>query len=230
MKIDATTPEEELERLYTAVTQREMLRGTPLNLGPFLRYTLLFLLFPGMLLGFWAGLLITMIFCSGLMVCLAMGHREFAVAAAQWWLVCGFCIVLWITWSTVNAARKTMKERRTPREAKTREEERFAQAEHEPLNWKRCTGMPLWETQMRLQTHAAGIAALMVELKDGEKGKLLTPERRGTCCVFTETQAGQMRCLLLYKLEAGVHELRLLFAGERPPRNSFVHTLRLPRG
>ena len=63
MKIDTNTTQAELSRLYKAIVRQEFLKGTPLNLKFFLRYTIMFLLFPAMMLGFWVGLIITAIFC-----------------------------------------------------------------------------------------------------------------------------------------------------------------------
>lgn len=66
MTITTTTPQAELKQLSDAAIKREFLKGTPLNLGKFLRYVLLYLLFPGMVFGFAAGIVLTAVFCLAL--------------------------------------------------------------------------------------------------------------------------------------------------------------------
>ena len=66
MKLDHTTTQAELRKLYAVIVRKEFLKGTPLNIKPFLRYTLLFLLFPAMIFGFWVGFGITAVFCVAL--------------------------------------------------------------------------------------------------------------------------------------------------------------------
>ena len=55
MKIDAHTTQEQLLKLSEQVLRRDLLQSTPLNLRFFLRYLILFLLFPGMVFGFKVG-------------------------------------------------------------------------------------------------------------------------------------------------------------------------------
>jgi hypothetical protein len=56
MEINKNTSQADMQRLYAAVVKREFLKGTPLNIKAFLRYAILFLLFPGMIFGFYVGL------------------------------------------------------------------------------------------------------------------------------------------------------------------------------
>ena len=229
MKIDATTSQEQLEQLYSVTTQREMLCSTPLNLPQFLRYAILFLLFPGMVLGYWLGLGITLVFCLTLTVMLATGPQELAVGAIVGWFSCGAAVVLWVTVLTVRAAWRTRRQRRTARKAGTAECVRPSREGHETLRWRRCGEIPLWEAELEVRVAAGGIAAVMVELQGCGKGRLLTPEKVGVCCVHTEVQEDALRSLLLYRLQAGSHKLKLLYSSRKSlPKKSVAHLLCLP--
>lgn len=70
VKIDARTSQAELNLLVERGLRRDFLKCTPLNLKQFIPFTLLFLLFPGMVLGWRIGGLLTALFAAFLTGCL----------------------------------------------------------------------------------------------------------------------------------------------------------------
>ena len=89
MKLDNNTTQAELKKLYGLIVRKEFLKGTPLNLKPFLRYTILFLLLPAMILGYWVGYAITGAFCVFLIAMLALDYVTVALVATLSWFALG---------------------------------------------------------------------------------------------------------------------------------------------
>ena len=89
VKIDAHTTQEQLLKLSEQVLRRDLLQSTPLNLRFFLRYLILFLLFPGMVFGFKWGLAVTLGFCALLVGILFWGSEAASALAIYSWLGCG---------------------------------------------------------------------------------------------------------------------------------------------
>lgn len=214
MQITEHTPQAELERLYTAVTQREMLRSTPLNLRMFLRYALLFILFPGMVGGFRVGLGLTLVFCALLSGLVIGGMQEWSLLAVKAWLTAGVCILLWVSCGTVRSALALRRTRRTPRPADAAYTPAAGAPTEQKLRWRRAEGGAVWEAELEYSQQQAGICALLLQVQSAKRGRLLTPERRGVCMVQSAAQSGDMQSLLLYKLEPGCHRLRWIFAPE----------------
>lgn len=232
MQISEHTSQAELERLYTAVVRRELLQGTPLNLRMFLRYAVLFVLFPGMVGGFRVGVGLTLIFCLVLGGLLLGDMQSWAVSAVRVWLTAGGCVLVWVIWGTVRSALALWRTRRIPRPADTPLPAAVSPmpAAHR-LRWHRSQDTGSWEAELELPTPSAGICALMLQIEGAGRGRLLTPERRGVCMVQSTAQGSDLQSLLLYRLLPGTHRLRWLFVpAERmstPPRGE-VTLLTLP--
>lgn len=228
MQLNEHTTQAELARLYTAVTRRELLRSTPLNVGMFLRYAVLFVLFPGMVGGFRVGLGATLACCALLVGLLLGGQNEWAVLAVRVWLSAGVCVLAWVSCGTVRAALALYRLRgcNLPAEGAYG----AAAPAVQKLRWHR--EHEVWAAEMECGAPATGICALMLQVEGAGKGRLLTPERRGVCMVQSAAKDDLLQTLLLYRLEQGSHRLRWVFVpSERcstPPKGS-VSVLVSPR-
>lgn len=118
MTITTTTPQAELKQLSDAAIKREFLKGTPLNLGKFLRYVLLYLLFPGMVFGFAAGIVLTAVFCLALTGILIWGDESDASVAIYSWLAAGLVVVVLVNIVVIRAGWRESKQRAAYRPAK----------------------------------------------------------------------------------------------------------------
>lgn len=211
MKIDSHTPQAALGQLYCAVTRREMLRSTPLNVRLLLRYALLFILFPGMAAGFWVGLGATLAFCAVLMGLLAANEVACAAKAAQIWLVGGLCVFVWVSSGAVRAALRLRRIRETPRPSEAPQASTPAAPEcgvERKLRWHKSEDGSGWVAEVHWQVQQGGIYAALLRVQAMGRSRLLTLGRQGACTVYTSEQGDALQSLLLYKLEAGAHTLR----------------------
>lgn len=213
MKIDRNTSQAELNQLYAAVVRREFLRNTPLNIKTFLRYALLFALFPGMRLGYRWGMLITAAFSLLLMVLLLCGLEQWASWGVLGWVLVGSIVFVSVSVQVVRAAAHT---RRTRLE--------FLPAEEGlpmgrigpqllPLTWKRDKQAELrHNASVVLEIPKDGIYAFILNMDKGQRdSRIVTHGRRGTCVVYAHGggKSGEpFQALMLYRLTAGRHELR----------------------
>lgn len=206
MELSSHTTQPELGALYRLVTRREMLRSTPLNLGMFLRYAVLFVLFPGMVGGFRVGLGLTLVFCVALAGLLFSGHQPWAIEALRVWLTAGVCVLAWVSWGTTRAAIACCRKRNTPRPADS------AAASPTPkentLHWHAEPDSRQWAAELVHYAPAAGIYALALHVQGAERCRLLTPEQRGVCMMQSSAQGSNLQTLLLYRMDKGQHKLR----------------------
>ena len=213
MKLDSQTPHAELERLFMRLTLAEFLRNTPINLRLFARYAVLFVLFPSMVLGFRAGLGIMLAFCAGMLAVMLAGQDEWAYAAVKLWLLAGVVVYIGVVIRTTLSAARRMRESRSPRPA-----ERPLTTSSSPTP---CGVLPMpWQkerdgfaAQMTLCADQAGVYALMIELQDCGRGRLMAEGTRGLCCPRRSGRGNHLELLALLRLEAGEHILRWRFAG-----------------
>ena len=212
MQIDSQTPQDALERLYGFATRREMLQASPLNFKLFLRYALLFILFPGMVGGFWVGLGATLVFCVALLWLLGSEQAAYAELGVQVWLVCGVCAFVWVCVGSIRSALALRRLRNTPRVAEQESAPAAkapACAEEQALRWRKSEEGDSWSAELVWQVPEPGIYAVLLTVRGMGRRRLLTLGRQGVCTVHTAyTAEGDVRALLLYKLEPGRHTLR----------------------
>ncbi|MBR4310155.1 MAG: hypothetical protein IKT79_03915 [Akkermansia sp.] len=136
MKLDNTTTQAELQTLYNTIVRKEFLKGTPLNIKAFLRYTLLFMLFPAMIFGFWVGFGVTAAFCVVLITLLAFNYVTVALVAALSWFSLGLLPVSYITMQTYRKASRTRKLRMLVREPLGANPAKACVPLNMPLKWQ----------------------------------------------------------------------------------------------
>lgn len=228
MQIDAHTSQESLQKLYTAVTRREWLMNSPLNIKLLLRYALLFVLFPGMLFGFWVGMGVTLAFCVALTALLSLGRAGEATLAVQVWLLCGVGIFLWVLVGAMRSAYAVRRKRETPRpaDAPLPPHTDLPPAECK-LRWHKSGDE--WVAELPWTAPTGGIYALLLTVHDMGRRRLLTPGRQGVCSVHTSGGGETLQTLLLYKLESGQHTLRWALTPRegRPPSADLIWLNRL---
>lgn len=235
MQINSETPQAALERLYRAVTRRELLKESPLNLRWALRFALLFLLFPGMVCGFWAGLGLTLVFCVGLLCLLGMNHTPEAVLAAQLWLGAGGCV--FVGWCALSwrAGQRKRRLRETPRPAEPGPEPPTTPcAEPQALRWRKqvnADGTRLWVAQLKVCAAQPGIHAFFISARGMARQQFLTLGQQGVCTVHSAMSGDKLQALLLYKLTAGVHTLRWsIYPATGSPPTAEATLLSAPQG
>ena len=226
MKIDATTTQEQLLKLSEQVLLRDLLQSTPLNLKFFLRYLILFLLFPGMVFGFKAGLGITLCFCAALVGVLFWGSEAASALAIYSWLGCGLLVLLFVTIGVVRKAWQERALRRQYRAATPGLHHALRQPQKHALRWRKSNTEGFLATHLVLNAPQRGIYAMLVTLKDYQGGQLITQGRQGTAVVHAGGGKGQdFHALVLYRLEPGLHELVWAISGDAAPQITEVSQL-----
>ena len=213
MKLSADTTQAELEQLYRAASRREMLRSTPLNINMFLRYALLFILFPGMVGGFRVGLGLTLLFCALLGGLLLGDMQDTALLAVRVWLSAGALILLWVSWKTTRAAQALYRLRNERRPAEGGKAP--APQETPSLLWRRSDDRAAWEAEWLCRAEKPGLYALLLRVQGAGKSRILTSGRRGVCVVQSVAQGDELQTLLLYRLEKGCHRLHFYLTPAR---------------
>ncbi len=208
MKIDAHTTQEQLLKLSEQVLRRDLLQSSPLNLRFFLRYLILFLLFPGMVFGFKAGMGITLAFCAALVGILFWGSEAASALAIYSWLSVGLLVLFLVTMGVVRKAWREREVRRQYRPATPGLHHAQCNPQQHPLRWHKSNTEGYLSTRLVLQVPQRGIYAVLLTLKQYGGTQLITQGKQGTALVYAGGGKGQdFNALALYRLEPGSHEL-----------------------
>lgn len=223
MKLDECTSQEALGKLYEAVLRVEYRRSTPLNIRQFLGFTVMFLLFPAMVLGFWPGMIATGVFCVLLFGSVFMDCTDWSVIMTVVWLLMGVSALIYITSGVMKHGSLIRSKRRTMRTAEPGNATGVLMPKHHPLNWhKNGKDAPIWKASISLEAPADGIYAFLVEFPYYTGARFGTDGINGCCTVQTAgTKGGPFQALLFYKLAKGRHNLEWRLAvteGEEKPK------------
>ena len=206
MTIDTETTQAELLKLSEAVIKREFLKSTPLNLGKFLRYVVLYLLFPGMVFGFATGMGITILFCLVLVGILLWGDATHAHVAIYSWLAAGISICCLVNFVVMRAGWRECKRRGAFRPAAEGLKHPLTAPEHYAPHWHTKDDFHIAE--MVLEAPARGVYAMLVSISGYDGRQLITGGKTGTCTVQAGGKPGEdFHALVLYRLEKGRHLL-----------------------
>lgn len=206
MTITQDTPQAQLMQLSDAVIKREFLKSTPLNLGKFLRYVLLYLLFPGMVFGFAAGIVLTAAFCVALGGILVWGDASDASVAIYSWLAAGIVIAVLVNIIVIRAGWRECRRRAAFRPACPGLKHAVAAPENHAPRWHEKDGFHIAE--MTLHAPERGVYAIFVTIQEYDGRQLITGGKTGTCTVQAEGKPGEtFHALVLYRLEQGLHGL-----------------------
>ena len=219
MKINQNTPQADLQRLYETVVMREFLKGTPLNLRAFLRYAVLFILFPGMIFGFYVGLAVTAAFCGILLTLVLTDNMQWGMTATLSWLALGLIPTVFVTIDTWRRAARTRALRLLERVPLPGTNIAKA-ATQQQLKWrpKKSNGNTIRIADATVEVKEDGIYAFLLCIKNYSGARLITDGPIGMCLVQSEGKKGEdLQALLLYRLKSGVHEIQWsLHADEAP--------------
>lgn len=206
MTITKDTPQAELLQLSDTVIKREFLKSTPLNLGKFLRYVLLYLLFPGMVFGFASGMVLTIVFCLALGGILLWGDEADASVAIYSWFAAGLVVVVLVNIIVIRAGWTECKRRAAFRPAKAGLKHPLASPANYAPRWHEKDGFHI--ASIVLNAPKRGIYAIFITIPDYDGRRLITGGKVGTCTVQAEGKPGEtFQALVLYRLEQGHHEL-----------------------
>lgn len=215
VKIDATTGQEELQRVYELTLRREFLKCTPLNLRVFLRYAVLFLLFPGMLFGFRAGILVTIAFCGVLTAILIFGGETASTVAICTWLALGLAVLAWVNIRVIRRARDERRRRSAYRAAAPGLKHAQTAPQKTVLKWHAADKGKL-TARLPIRVAQRGVCAMLLSFRGYDGRRIMTGGVEGTCIVQTNGAPGQdFHALILYRLEPGCHELSWSMPGEK---------------
>ncbi len=208
VKIDTQTSQAELSRLVEAGLRRDFLKSTPLNLKQFIPFTVLFLLFPGMVLGWRIGGLLTALFASFLTGCLIWDAPETAMNGLRIWLFWGCATVLIVTYQVTRDGLKTMRRRRLPLLPVKRDRRAGVRCPKEaPLSWEKesLAGVSCYVSRFLVEAPQPGYYAFLRTVDDYEGVLRFSPH---TAFEHMEGKTGlRVNDLVIYRLEAGLHEL-----------------------
>ncbi len=208
MKIDRYTTQEQLLKVTDAALLRDFLRGTPLNLKAFFRIGLLFMLFPGMLLGFRIGMLVTGLFAAGLMGCLFWGQEEWGVQAVRWWLITGAVLVVCVSVyvSITSWKQRCKRSLFLAPDDSLPAGEAVRDPQNHTLRWHEKDGRYL--SRLVLDIPARGLYAYLFTVDDYE-GEGIGCERAQEACLSQGEGKPSLRYhqFFVYRFEAGRHEL-----------------------
>lgn len=208
MKIDVLTSQEELMYLFRRSVRRDLLKSTPLNLRMFLRFAVLFVLFPGMVLGFRAGLVITMCFCGVLTAIMLIGTQNMAEIAIWCWLGLGMMVLAFVQARVIHRARMERRLRCKFRPAQEGLKRCINTPQHEELRWRKDTASGQFVASLNLEAPERGVYAMLLSITPYDGRQLIAGGVQGTCIVqATGKKGGDFHALVLYRLNAGQHEL-----------------------
>lgn len=224
MKIDVLTSQEELMELFRRAVRRDVLKSTPLNLRMFLRYLVLFVLFPGMVMGFRAGLIVTMCFCGVLTAIMLVGTQGMAEIAIWSWLSLGMMVLAYVQARVIHRARMERRLRCKFRPAQAGLKRAVCEPQHEELRWRKDTATGQYVARLHLEAPERGVYALLLSMSQYDKRQLIAGGVQGTCIVQATGKPGaDFHALILYRLNAGQHEL--VWTTKITPDNKFPRPL-----
>ena len=210
MQLDQNTTQADLQKLYRIIVRREFLKGTPLNIKAFLRYSLLFLLFPGMIFGYWVGFAITAVFCLVLIVMMSLDQMNLALICTFTWFSLALLPVCYVTWKTYSRAARTKALRLMQREPLGANPAKAIIPHNTPLKWHnlRRKHNTLQTASIVINAPQDGVYVLLLTIPTYNGGRLLTDGPAGMCIMQKQVQKGQeLNALQLYNLKQGAHEI-----------------------
>lgn len=226
MKIDQNTPQADLLKLYTSVVKREFLKGTPLNIKAFLRYAILFILFPGMVFGFYVGLAVTAAFCGVLLTLVLTDNTQWGMVTTLSWLVLGLIPTTFITIDTWRRAARTRDQRMMERAPlPSAHTAKPTEAVQTTLKWrpKKSHGSTIRIADTTVTADTDGIYAFLLCISDYSGARLVTDGPAGMCLVQSKAKKGEeLQALLLYRLKAGVHEIYWSLQADEAPHTTLT--------
>lgn len=209
VNISADTPQAQLCKLTEAATRAHMLSALPIT-GRGLRTMLLFILFPGMIFGFWKGLILTGIATIGMVIAIALDDPSISVAITRAYFIWGAITAIGVACSVMVAAIREAKRRRQYiiplREGEHKAELIYPQ--QEPLHITSLENAFLAEVEF--EAPAQGVYAFIIELEhcDWASAPMLQ-DKRHACILEWRNKERPESLFCAYRLEAGIHQISM---------------------
>lgn len=208
VKIDTETSQADLEKLNEAALRRECVKATPLNLRSFLRYAVLFFIFPGMVMGFRIGMAVTLLFAAVLVGILIWGSQELSAVAIYSWLAAGAFVTVLVSIGVFRKALRTVRQRRLCRKAVGGLKHPVTNPQHVTMHWQRDAKGEFYIARMVLHATATGLHAVLFSVPQYDGRKIITGGVTGTNIIQSGGKPGSaFHSLILYRLAKGNHEL-----------------------
>lgn len=227
MKIDAHSTQADLEKLNEAALRRELVKATPLNLRSFLRYAVLFLIFPGMVFGFRAGMAVTLFFAAVLVGILLFGSQAASAVAIYSWLGAGLLVLCFVSAGVFRKALRTVRQRRQCRPARGGLKGPVVQPDRAALRWNKDGKGEFYMARLVLRATGTGLHAVLFSIPQYDGRKIITGGVTGTNIIQSGGKPGAaFNALILYRLAKGNHELTWAVpVGDKPAPEAAVTLL-----
>lgn len=207
VKIDSHTTQKELEKVVEVGLRRDILRSTPLNLKQFIPFSILFLLFPGMVLGWRWGGVITAVFAAFLTGCLMWNADALALNAVRVWFFWGCATIAIVSFQVLRGALVLAWRRRLPQMPKSGLPKGVVAPSEVLLRWRKekVAGEECYVSRFVLEAPVAGFYAFLRTVDDYDGVLRYSPN---TAFEHMEGKTGlRVNDLVIYRLSPGRHEL-----------------------
>lgn len=209
MNISSTTPQVQLCKLTEASIRAHVLSALPIT-GRGLRTSLLFILFPGMLFGFWKGLILTGLVTIAMMVALAMDDPSINIAITRGYLIWGVLTALGVAGSILISALKEAKLRRQyilPLRPNEQNSDLIFPQQHS-LHIQSTDSSYLGTIEF--EAPIQGVYTFIIELQNCDwAGTPQLQGQRNACILEWRKRQQPESAFIAFRLEAGIHQISI---------------------
>ncbi|MFI3242985.1 MAG: hypothetical protein R3Y56_01885 [Akkermansia sp.] len=209
MNISSDTPQVLLCKLTQAATRAHILSALPIT-GRGLRTSLLFILFPGMLFGFWQGLVLTGLVTLAMMAALALDDPNLSLLLARGYLIWGCVTAFGVAASVMLGAIREAKRRREYLQpaCEGHGDESLLNPQQKEL--RISAQEQAFLAELEIEVPAQGVYAFIMELQDCDwAGAPLLQQDRHACMLEWRKKERLESLFFAYRLEPGVHQLSM---------------------
>ncbi len=209
VNISSDTPQVQLCKLTQATTRAHILSALPVT-GRGLRTILLFILFPGMLFGFWVGLALTAAVTVAMMAALAMDDPSLSILLARGYFVWGCVTAVGIATSVMIGAIREAKRRREYLEPIRQGEQDEILIYPQQKNMRITSQETSFLADVEFEAPSEGVYAFIIELQNCDwAGAPFIQENRHACMLEWRKKERPESLFFAYRLKAGVHQLSM---------------------
>jgi len=212
VKIEIDTSQEQLIALSNAAIKQHQRKSLPFNRSG-LAMLLLFIFFPGMILGFKRGLIFTMFIAVSMSGVMIFGSDEWAVLITKYYFMLGgaaavaaFCLRL-MSWKkqggelhtflVANSSAPGCKGRTFPQKVMLKMREAGEE----------------WQAHIDIYVEHQGVYAYLLELENyGQAHRIKTASGQESCYFEWGPGKSPNYAIMLYRFEKGTHRLQMLIA------------------